>query len=72
VSHYECPFVENFLKMIMKIRDSGYYSDVSLEIPFRKCLKRVPPIKLRVHNFLMPKILDVLSILIWEKPLKSR
>jgi len=36
----------------MKICDSGYYSDVSLEIPFWKCPKRVPPIKLRVHKFL--------------------
>ena len=50
----------------MRIRDSRYYSDVSLEIPFRKCLKRFQPIKLRVQNFLMPRILDVLSILIWE------
>ena len=54
----------------MKICDSGYYSDVSLEIPFWKCPKRVPPIKLRVHKFLYAGDFEVLSILIRGKPLQ--
>jgi hypothetical protein len=57
----------------MKIRDSGYYSDVSFEIPFWKFPKRVPPIKLRVHNFLdAGDVGGTFDFDMGEKPLQCR